>query len=415
MSDLIKHLNDAYPHGTSTDSIAEHFQERFGVIVKQEAPWFLFKYSQLDAKWDEPLAHECRGAILRRSPSGWTFCSRPFSKFFNMREGRCPIHDEKAFAAALPHLRLVEKADGTCIQMWHDGEEWRVSTLGRITTLQVQDDHRTFAELFRETAQIEEDGLDAGCTYLFELCCEENRIVNRYETNRAYLIGIRDNDTGALSGWSELAQVTAYTMANVDVPANFPAPFGVSQDSLEAWVEEMSGAEEFGEYPEGWVAYDVRGWRPVAKLKNSKYLALHHVGGGDIGHSKNRIVDAIFGGHFDDIAPVLTPRLSSFADSVIAKIKAMEDDAAHAGRSLARQTFADRKAYALAVQANAPKPIWGFFFQNAKHFMGELDEGDALEMFEGWLSKHHGKFDWKSDDTRDTEYMSHADDPNEST
>lgn len=397
MSALKKYLDENHK---SPDKLNDDFQNKFGVNVKQEGDLYLFKYGLITAKWDE-ITKECRGAILKLTSNGWKFMSRPFDKFFNQHEGHCPIFNPKAFAEALPSAALVEKADGTCIQLWHDDERWRVSTLGTITTLNVFDNDITFEQLFLDTVfRVFWDELDKEFTYLFELCCDMNRIVTQYKTDHVVYLGAREKDSGWYLSDHELDYEIndgAFREANIRRPQFvFPHELGVrSLDEVKAFIEEMSATEKYGKYSEGFVVYDLENLHPIAKMKNAKYMSLHHVGGGDIAHSKNQIIDAIFLGYIDDIYDALSDRLKKFSDDVKEKALSIRSNALQTFDKMKEIDFPTRKAYAVFVQDHAEKQVQSFFFKNANEFMNKAD--DVVDKFDLWMKDNYGKFDWKSD------------------
>jgi len=45
-------------------AVADHFDDKFGVTVKNVGDLFQFKYN-IKAKWGEAITHECRGVIMR--------------------------------------------------------------------------------------------------------------------------------------------------------------------------------------------------------------------------------------------------------------------------------------------------------------------------------------------------------------
>ena len=75
--------------------------------------------------------------------------------------------------------------------MWWDDdlEKWRISTLKYITP------DEWVPQLFWRF--IDEKKLNTelwkNYTYVFELCCEENRIVTKYSQDQVFLIAIRNN------------------------------------------------------------------------------------------------------------------------------------------------------------------------------------------------------------------------------
>lgn len=168
---LSDYLNKAFPVNEGDDlhhvtgKVISHFWEEYKVHVKPQGDFFLFKYAQsLCDKWHVPGISECRGVILQRGTHScfgnselakkWEYKSRPFNKFFNQNEGASPVRLDKDFNKLVGSFWFFEKgclsfvsnreADGTCIQLWCDGNDlsqnktessdvtWRISTLGKI-------------------------------------------------------------------------------------------------------------------------------------------------------------------------------------------------------------------------------------------------------------------------------------------
>jgi len=396
MFHLLEHLNKNHK---TTENVVEDLMTNFGVNVKNENDLYLFKYGIISSDWTKEITRECRGTIMKHEGSSWKCMSRPWSKFFNQHEGHCPIFEEKAFNKFLPNSVLREKADGTCIQLWHDDEKWRISTLGTITTHNVGDTDMTFDELFLKTAfRIFFDELKKDLTYLFELCAEENRIVTKYLVDHVILLGARDRDSGEYISEYELdyeINYGAFREGNIRVTQSIHL-FELNIKTLEdvkAFIESESNSDKYGKYPEGFVLYDKNNFHPIAKMKNARYMSLHHVGGGDIKHSMNQIIDAIFLGHIDDVYDVLSDRLKRFADDVKHKAALLENEAQHAISHLKKMQFDSRKTFALEVNKIVDKKIRGFFFQNANKFLN----GEDIEGLETWFKSCYNKFDWKND------------------
>lgn len=398
MSNLKKYLNENHPN-VDYDNLKSDFSEKFGVNVKQEGEFFLFKYGMISAVW-APVTLECRGSILKLTEDGWKFQSRPFDKFFNQHEGHCPIFKEKDFKEALRYSALVAKADGSCIQLWHDGEKWRISTLGTITPLNVQDSNFTFADLFLTTAsEIFWDELDVDNTYLFELCTEHNRIVTQYQEDHVVFLGARNRITGVYLSNIELdneLNCGAFRHANAVLPQLvFPWEIGLkSLEAVKQFIEEESKTDRYGKYSEGFVLYDWRHFHPLAKMKNAQYVSLHCFGGGDLLHSKNQIIEAIFLGYVDDIYDVLSDQLKSFAEDIKHKVSSLESNAISESEKIQEMNFETRKDYAIFIKNNLDSKIQAFFFKNANDFM-EKKAMDVSAKFEFWLKENYKKFEWK--------------------
>lgn len=207
--DLPEYLNTYFSNGEQglfedkPVDLVTHFLEKFGVDVKKESNLYLLKYNMLIVKWSCPITHECRGIILRYDKK-WEIVSRPWGKFWNLGEGMSPLTDDRIFEKHVDEFQLRSKEDGTGIQVWFDEAmgQWRASTFGTITPQPVDGfSSVTFADLFWQTfgedakAKLNEYG-NKDYTYIFELCCYQNRIVTKYPDNRIYLLGIRHKISG---------------------------------------------------------------------------------------------------------------------------------------------------------------------------------------------------------------------------
>jgi hypothetical protein len=216
---IAEYLNTYFANGStctlekplteSGESLETHFAGKFGVDIKNEGDLFLFKYNMISAKWSFPITHECRGVILRYDGQ-WEYVCKPWNKFWNLGEINSPLSHEPFFEKFVNEFQILSKEDGTACSCWFDDvkNKWRISTLGTITP-QVLDryDNITFEDLFWKVF-----GEDAkqklykygnkDYTYLFELCCVENRIVTSYPDNRIYLIGIRHKISGVYLPYS---------------------------------------------------------------------------------------------------------------------------------------------------------------------------------------------------------------------
>ena len=405
----LQHYLNKYHAETSLEEICEDFMDKFGVGVKQEGDLYQFKYNMLAAKWTRDITHECRGIILRRKDSVWSVASRPFDKFFNQGEGYCPYFQEKDFNHHIGKFWMVEKADGTCIQLWYDHEQerYRVSTLGTITPMGVYDYDFTFADLFWTTLGVNPDDLtddlfDKDTTYLFELCCAENRILTKYPSNTIFLLGWRGNEHGLHAHRQEQEEWVKMWTDNgykVKMPyAEMMVSTGLdSLEKVKLFVHEATSMTDvFGEYPEGFVVYD--GLKPVAKMKNEQYLSLHHVSGGDVLHTRNVIIDAYFASTLDDIYDHLTDPMKTFADSLKERVEDLFLQVQHIFSDIKTKDLPTQKDYALYVQSMSPKQFWAFFFQKKDKILDATS--DKMDLFTDWLAlSYKGFMDfWKSQD-----------------
>lgn len=401
---LISHLTSL----SAEVDIAQHMADTFGVNVVREGDLYLFKYGQLTAQWSHKVTHECRGVILRRDNDLWKIVSRPFDKFFNRHEGHCLIFEPSAFEAQAPGLAFVEKADGTCIQVWFDGEVWRASTLGTISPKNVMGESFTFDHLFFETSGLDTSLLVPGHTYIFELCTDYNQIVTRYKENHCVLLGVRSlSDGSLLSRGSEPVVNILRAHKKIRLPQHFTfEELGVKcVDSAHNYVESSKDDPWLGVNPEGWVVVCRETGEPKAKMKNSRYVELHHLGGGDEAHSRNCIIESFFMGNFDDVRVSLVQmesRLLSFADELAESARKLITEQSHELLKLVQSgPYETQKDFALAVQGktgiNIDPRLRGLCFEMKKR--GRLFTENPSILLEEWLSKGgYKKFmdRWKS-------------------
>lgn len=400
---LVEYLNKYFEKGEQgifedkPVDLVTHFLEKFGVDVKKENDLYQFKYNMIAAKWSFPITHECRGSILRFDDkhNRWFHVSRAYDKFFNFHEGLCKI-GENDFAL---NLQIIEKADGTCIQVWFDGKlnKWRVSTLGTITTQAYDQAFRpndTFENLFLKTAKnLNWAWFDPDYTYLFELCTHDNRIVTQYPEDIVYLIAVRDKFYGLYKTDQEVDDFCLQLMedgANVkrpDLKFFYTLNFTNFKD-VEVWVETQADNSSLGKFPEGFVIY--RGGIPVAKLKNSKYMAAFHVSGGNKGHAKNAIIEALFLGNLDDVYSMMIPELQQFADKIRERVAGLGKDVFAAGKEIAEGNYPTQKDYALAVQSKCHnKQLHGFFFKNKEKVIAGMN---LSEIYTDWIRENYKRF-----------------------
>lgn len=418
MLDLVEYLNK-YFRGT-TDRLAEVFASEFGVDVKhtpQEPTLWLFKYNMLTVKWSRPLSLMCRGVILQFTDEGtWSIVSYPFDKFFNLTEPNC-ILEADDYEAAPNNYQLLEKADGTCIQMYKYNGTWRVSTLGTIVTMDTHTGDIRFEDLFYQTMErcynlTRQDlweRLDrlGEYTYIFELCTTRNRIVTRYPEDRIYLLGVRElKDSYRLHTPGELLEFA--TQIGVRVPrwiscAHFPTLNELQQFVEEEGCTEAPTEDPEVEFPEGYVV--LQSARPIAKLKNHRYLTLHKVIGGESDRCVARqLAEGLFLETLDDLMPALSEHHKLGIEAMKEQLREVNERAIHIANELSEfceaiekedevqeqtseeRTKAIRKAYAqkvIKLIGSSDKKIAGWF---RGYFFGNFDK--IREGFAGVFTEH---------------------------
>jgi hypothetical protein len=157
------------------------------------------------------------------------------------------------------------------------------------------------------------------------------------------------------------------------------------------WVENNCHDVSDVQYREGIVVYD--GMTPIAKMKTARYISLHKVGGGDLGCTKNAVIDAFFAGSLDDIWGVLHESMQTFANKLRERVVADCEQVVKKALDIDPSSILTQKDFALWVKADVPSQYHGFFFQHKEMIM---KKEDIREAFMWWMKSAYTRFDWKS-------------------
>lgn len=261
----------------------EELKERYSLLVKRAVAHpnlVLLKYHQIDSPMSEPLVQQCRGLILDES-NNWAVVTRPFDKFFNQGEGRAAHIDWNT-------ARVLEKLDGSLIQLYYYDSAWRVATSGTPDASgEVNGSGQSFEQLFfsvfKELGYQLPSDEHHDLTFLFELMTPWNRVVVRHTANRLVLIGARDTAEGE-EFWPH-----QFSYLGWEVVRGFPL---VDWPSLEDSFASMDPLQQ-----EGYVVVDDAFNR--VKVKHPGYVALHHLKGEGFG--PKRILEIIRSGESSEI------------------------------------------------------------------------------------------------------------------
>jgi T4 RnlA family RNA ligase len=241
------------------DHSLEDLRSEFGIKSRRHHDYqnlVSLKYGQVDSPLGEPIVQECRGIILDEEAE-WRIISFPYTKFFNAHEGHAAAIDWDS-------ATILEKLDGSLLQMfWYD-DAWHVGTTGTPDGLSVMNPNysTTFSDMFWKIFLDEQYRLPRpGYTYMFELCSMLNRQVVPYKEPKLILHGIRDlrtlkeiDPTFGLEYYWDV--VKSYRMKGLD-------------EILEA-CKELDPMKS-----EGYVVVDKNFNR--VKVKSPRYVAMHHL------------------------------------------------------------------------------------------------------------------------------------------
>ena len=222
----------------------------------------LLKYD-IFSPMGEKAVQECRGIILDEKDD-WKVVCRTLDKFFNLHEGHAAQIDWVT-------ARVLEKLDGSLVQMyWYDGE-WQFATSGSPDAGGlVHESGMTFNELIRTVFnELDYNYPEAtDICFAFELITKYNKIVVDYKgVNRLVLLGARNRingnefDPGEIVGLLGLKYEVVKTYDELN-----------SLDQIKANIETINGTES-----EGYVVVDAQYNR--VKIKAPHYVAIHRLRG----------------------------------------------------------------------------------------------------------------------------------------
>ena len=229
--------------------------EPYNLKIKWKDNLVMFNYDQIKSEHNN-ITDEARGLILNATDNRFTIVRMGFKRFYNYGEAAATqINWENA---------IVEtKMDGTMIFFYFYNGQWHISTRSTFDASEasVYNTSLTFEQLTlkaMENSNVEFSELNTACTYVFELCAPENRVVVRYEEPALYYLMTRNNKTGIelVLPHKKWKKPASFNIHNLDKTMEFVSQFN---------------GDEF----EGVVVRDKSGNR--IKVKNLNWLELHKI------------------------------------------------------------------------------------------------------------------------------------------
>lgn len=240
----------------------------------------LLKYDQLcgPTMMANQEVQDCRGIILEKG--SWKVMSLAFQKFFNSDETNAHKVDWET-------ARVLEKLDGTLIQVYYDWNDnrWYAGTTGTAEGEGEVNNKMgtTFNELFWKTVfekyGMDESYLKVGFTYVFELTTPYNIVVKPHGESSATLLSVRNLETLKEVSFEELTAIA--TTLGVPMVKEFDLS-ARNVGTLLNTFKNMVWTEE------GYVVVDANFNR--IKIKNPAYVAVHHLKGKTAEHNIISIV-----------------------------------------------------------------------------------------------------------------------------
>lgn len=264
--------------------IKEHGLERaikdFQLKSRVYSTKILLKYDQLvsPTMMANKEVQECRGLILEKDT--WRVLSLAFTKFFNAQESNAAKIDWKT-------AHVLEKLDGSCIQVWFDWttDKWFAGTTGTAEGEGEVNNKTgtTFNQLFWKTIKdkygLDETSFDKNYCYVFELTTPYNIVVKPHGESSATLLTVRQLITLNEVSYSELHSIGQ--SLNIPVVKSYDLN-AKDVGALLRTFDDMPWSDE------GYVVVDANFNR--VKVKNPKYLAVHHLKGKTAEHNILTIV-----------------------------------------------------------------------------------------------------------------------------
>ena len=160
-------------------------QSPYYLKISEKDNYYLFKYSQINSDFSNPIVNESRGIILTKND--YRVVRLAFYKFFNLQEQYAAKLDWDSSYA-------TEKIDGSLISVWYDNNKWHISTNGGIDAYDSPLEnplYQNFGKLFEVAADNSNfifEELNTNYCYTYELVSPYNKVVIDYPVPLLYHI-----------------------------------------------------------------------------------------------------------------------------------------------------------------------------------------------------------------------------------
>ncbi len=227
-------------------NILNDYKER-GLLYSQIHPtlpltiWNYTEKVQYESLWDE-VTLAARGLVTDGSGR---VVARPFSKFFNIEEGKhTPTQEFEVFEKMDGSLGIVFVYHGQVVyatrgSFTSDQAKWMADWGGKYN----------FSDIIVE-----------GYTYLFEIIYPQNMIVVNYGgESRLVLLGVIKTDTGEETSWDDLSAFEGWDLVKrYDGISDYTTLKGMVKNNQEGFVVRFSNGDR-------------------VKIKGEEYLRLHRI------------------------------------------------------------------------------------------------------------------------------------------
>lgn len=267
-----------------TGKTFEDLKAEFGISANEFDDLICLNYDQIESPKTATIVRQCRGIIVDKNTL--EIVHYPFFRFFNLDE----VLDEreKFDFSKMSLVYALEKLDGSLCGVFSHNGKWYFSTRSQIggkNALSIG--MLTYGDLFNQALEnMSRDEffakLDPNYDYTFELISPYNTIVTPYDKTELCLIGVRDKENNfeelnPLLMRGELPDFIRYPKMYKIIDEN--GEF-IGFEKLKLFANGLGNATD-----EGFVLVDFGnynnefGYFPRIKVKNSSYVALHHLRG----------------------------------------------------------------------------------------------------------------------------------------
>lgn len=291
----------------------------------------LLKYDMIRSPMTNPIVQECRGLILDEARN-WDLVSLAFTKFFNLDE------DSKLPDFDFNNFKVMDKLDGSLIQIYHYNGGWEIGTSGTPDAFgDCGNTGITFRDLVLKTVEGQDPDmwreLDTNRCYAFELLAAENQVVVYHACRSLILTGSRDRSTQKeLDIWDQVSEIPKeYKVGYVE---------GFDIEAVRKRVQELNGNEA-----EGFVIMD-KDFNRI-KVKNDTYVFMSR-SRDSFSKSPRACVQLIMAEGVDDVRHLLPDFVQERISKYSACIKKLGDELTLAYAEC--KDIEDQRDFALKVQ-----------------------------------------------------------------
>lgn len=325
--------------------------EDLTITVKEYADRIVLDYlAPLSPKY-HPVVKECRGLILSKDLR--VLC-RSFDKFYNFGE------DLYSNNFNIVQALCYDKLDGTLINVYHDGKKWCCSTRGTAFAegnlpFPLPGVPSSFNELFEMAIKNRVEELYLGfpedLVFIHELTSPYNRIVTPYQNTQAYLLTVRDRETGLELSVSDVDSIAVnlgvlrpkiYRFSSINEILEAARSLPNLEEGYVCNISRWQTGKTFKNLNvEGWLADS---WR--IKIKNPQYLAWCRIrNGGNI--SKKNILSMVWQGSESDYLGIFPEDMLYFKPYIEGRERMLQTIQDY--REVIQET-SDRKEFAARIK-----------------------------------------------------------------